>query len=102
LSSVVARRATPQPGDVSHPYRTTYRCPADERRRQMKEVAKVIEVVGSSEKSWKDAAENAVKAASKTVNNITGVQVVHMTGQVKNGSIKTYKATVKIAFGLEG
>ena len=67
----------------------------------MKDVAKVIEIVGSSTKSWADAAEQAVKTASKTIKNITGVQVMSMTAQVKKGEIQTYKTTVKIAFGLE-
>jgi flavin-binding protein dodecin len=65
-------------------------------------VAKVIEVVGSSKESWADAADRAVRVASKTVKNITGVQVVHMTAQVKAGKIATYKTTVKVAFGIEG
>ena len=64
-------------------------------------VAKVIEVVGSSEKDWADAAERAVKSASKTIKNITGVQVMHMTAQVKGGKIAAYKTTVKLAFGVE-
>ena len=65
-------------------------------------IAKVIEVVGSSDKSWTDAAERAVRAASKTVKNISGVQVIHMTAQVKGGKIASYKTTVKVAFGVEG
>lgn len=64
-------------------------------------VAKVIEVVGSSEKSWTDAAERAVKSAGKTIKNISGVQVQHMTAQVKGGKIANYKTTVKVAFGVE-
>lgn len=64
-------------------------------------VAKVIEIVGSSEKSWADAADVAVREASKTVQDITGVQVQHMTAQVKNGKIKSFKTTVKLAFGVE-
>ena len=67
----------------------------------MSEIAKVIEVVGSSDSSWADAADKAVRAASKTVKNITGCQVMHMTAQVKNGKIKTYKTTVKVAFGVK-
>jgi flavin-binding protein dodecin len=66
-----------------------------------KSIAKVIEVVGSSDESWTDAAKCAVKSASKTVKNITGVQVLHMTAQVKAGEIAAYKTTVKIAFGVE-
>lgn len=66
-----------------------------------KGIAKVIEVVGSSEKSWADAADCAVTSAGKTVKNITGVQVLHMTAQVKGGKIAAYKTTVKLAFGIE-
>ena len=65
------------------------------------DVAKVIEVVGSSAKGWAEAADKAVRTASKTVKNVSGVQVVHMTAQVKGGKITTYKTTVKVAFGIE-
>ncbi len=67
----------------------------------MKTVAKVIEVVGTSDKSWQHAAEVAVKTASKTVKNITGVQVQQMSASVKKGDITLYKTTVKVAFGLD-
>lgn len=67
----------------------------------MKDVAKVIEVVGSSDKGWEEAAKQAVKVAGKTVKNITGVQVLHMTAQVKNNKLVTYKTTVKVAFGID-
>ena len=64
-------------------------------------VAKVIELVGSSDKGWSEAADVAVNTASKSIKNITGVEVVSMTAQVKDGSIASYKATVKVAFGVE-
>lgn len=64
-------------------------------------VAKIIELVGSSDKSWSEAADVAVKQASKSIKNITGVEVVSMTAGVDDGSIVTYKATVKVAFGVE-
>ena len=64
-------------------------------------VAKVIEIVGSSKKSWADAADSAVEVASQSINNITGVQVGAMTASVRDGKISTYKTTVKIAFGVE-
>jgi len=43
---------------------------------------------------------NAVKAASRTLNNITGVEVENMTAKVKGGKIVEYKTTVKIAFAV--
>ena len=64
-------------------------------------VAKVIELVGSSEKGWSEAADVAVKQASKSIKNITGIQVGAMTAQVDDGAIVTYKTTVKVAFGVE-
>jgi flavin-binding protein dodecin len=50
-------------------------------------VAKVIELVGSSEKGWSEAADVAVHTASKSIKNITGVEVVSMTAQVRDGGI---------------
>ena len=64
-------------------------------------VAKVIELVGSSDKGWSEAADTAVQTASKSIKNITGVEVVSMTAGVANGTIVTYKSTVKVAFGVE-
>jgi flavin-binding protein dodecin len=64
-------------------------------------VAKIIELVGSSDKSWSEAADTAVQTASKSIKNITGVEVVSMTAHVENGTIVTFKSTVKIAFGVE-
>lgn len=65
-------------------------------------VAKVVEIVGSSKDGWTEAADTAVRTASKTIKNITGVQVEGMTAQVKDGKIAMYKTTVKVAFGVEG
>jgi len=67
----------------------------------MSHVAKIIEVVGSSDKSWEDAADRAVSTASKTVSGIQGVQVQSMTGKVTDGKITTFKTTIKVSFGVE-
>jgi flavin-binding protein dodecin len=64
-------------------------------------VAKIIELVGSSDKGWSEAADAAVEQASKSIKNITGVEVVAMTAQVDDGAIVSYKATVKVAFGVQ-
>ena len=67
----------------------------------MKDVAKVIEIVGSSEKNWVDAADTAVAKASKTISNITGIQIMQMTASCENGKVVRYKTTLKVAFGLD-
>lgn len=64
--------------------------------------AKVIECVGKSEKSWEDAAENAVKDTSKSVRNIKCVDIVGQTGDVnEDGEITEYRTDVKILFVVE-
>jgi flavin-binding protein dodecin len=69
----------------------------------MANVAKVIELVGSSDKSWQDAAQAAVNEAKKTIHGITGVEVGDMTAKVdpNSGNITEFHAAVKIAFGVE-
>jgi hypothetical protein len=63
---------------------------------------KVIEVVGESKNSWQEAVENAVRDASKTIRNITGIEVRNQTANVQGGKIVEYKADVDIAFKVEG
>ncbi|SMB98478.1 hypothetical protein SAMN00808754_2359 [Thermanaeromonas toyohensis ToBE] len=59
---------------------------------------KVIELVGSSSSNWKDAVQAAVTEASKEIPNISGVEVLNLTANVKNGKITEFKANVKIAY----
>ena len=66
-------------------------------------VAKIVEIVGSSEKSWHDAAQVAVDEAKKTVRGIKGLEVQDMTAKVdpNTGNITQYRVCVKLAFGIE-
>ncbi|HHX50410.1 MAG TPA: dodecin domain-containing protein [Clostridia bacterium] len=59
---------------------------------------KVVELVGESPSSWRDAVENAVKQASHDVPNVTGVEVYNLTANVENGRLSEFKANVKIAY----
>ncbi|HEV8116677.1 MAG TPA: dodecin family protein [Acidimicrobiales bacterium] len=64
-------------------------------------VVKIIELVGSSPSSFSDAVRSAVATASKTLRNITGVDVISSSATVENGKISLYKVQVKIAFVLD-
>ena len=48
----------------------------------MTEVAKIIEIVGSSTQGWEDAVQVAITEAGKTIHGITGLEVIDMTGKV--------------------
>jgi len=65
-------------------------------------VVKVIELVGNSKKSWEDAANQAVMTAAATLRGLTGADIQSMTAVIKDGKIVEYRATVKIAFMIEG
>ncbi|MEW6726393.1 dodecin family protein [Desulforudis sp. 1088] len=59
---------------------------------------KVAELIGESNESWTDAVQSAVAEASKKLGNITGVEVVNFTADVKDGKVIDYKANMKIAY----
>jgi flavin-binding protein dodecin len=64
-------------------------------------VVKVLELVGSSPSSFQEAVQNAVTEAARTVDNITGVEVVNWTAQVRGQQVSEYRANVKVAFVVD-
>ncbi len=64
-------------------------------------VAKVIELVADSSKSFEDAIHQGLAAASKTIRGITGLEVKSMTAKVENNTITHYKVTLHIAFQVD-
>lgn len=61
-------------------------------------IVKVIEVIASSEKSFDDATKNALKEASKSVDNIQSIYVKEMKAEVKNNEIVSYGVNAKVSF----
>jgi hypothetical protein len=64
-------------------------------------VAKVVELIGSSPKSFEDAAQVAIQRAARTIRGITGAKVEGMSAKIENGKVVEYRATVKLAFAVE-
>jgi len=64
-------------------------------------MVKVIEVIAESKKSWDEAAENAVKEASRSVRNIKSLYVQEMQAVVEDGKISKYRLNAKITFVLD-
>lgn len=64
-------------------------------------IVKVIEVLATSDKSFDDAAQNAVTEASKTVKNIKSVYIKEMNANVTNNHIVSYAVNAKISFEIE-
>ena len=61
----------------------------------------IIELVGTSDKSWEDAAKLAVETASGTIRDIRIAEVVKLDMTVENGKVTSYRARVNISFKYE-
>lgn len=61
-------------------------------------VYKVIELVGTSEKSWEDAAKKAVETASKSLKDLRIAEIEKLDLKVENGKVVAYRAKVSLSF----
>ena len=64
-------------------------------------VYRVIQVVGSSEKSSDDAIRKAVARAAKTLRDLRWFEVVETRGHIENGEVHHFQVTLKIGFTME-
>jgi hypothetical protein len=65
-------------------------------------VYKILELVGSSDKSIEDAIQNAITRAAKTVRSMKWFEVVQTRGHVEDGSVRHYQVALRVGFTLEG
>jgi dodecin len=61
-------------------------------------VYKIIELVGTSTKSWEDAAKTALETASKTLEDLRVAEVVKQDVTVENGKVISYRVRLNISF----
>ena len=62
---------------------------------------KVIEVLAQSDKSWEDAAKQAIQDASKSVRDVKSIYIKNMEASVENGQITKYRINANLSFLLE-
>jgi len=67
----------------------------------MADMLKVIEVLAESDKSWEDAAAEAVKQAAKTLKNIRSIYIENFEAKVEGDRVVRYRVNAKISFVLE-
>ncbi|MEW6501047.1 MAG: dodecin family protein [Thermodesulfobacteriota bacterium] len=61
-------------------------------------VYKIIELVGTSEKSWEEAARLAVETASKSLKDLRVAEVTKLDLKIENGRVVAYRARVNVSF----
>lgn len=64
-------------------------------------VINTIELEGASDKSWGDAAREALREAAKTIRNINRLEVIETGTTVKDGRIVEYRTHVKLYFTVD-
>jgi flavin-binding protein dodecin len=64
-------------------------------------VYKVIDLVGTSEKSIEDAIATAIARASRTMRNLRWFEVTETRGHVEQGKVSHYQVVLKVGFTLE-
>ena len=62
---------------------------------------KILDLVGSSEKSIEDAIQNAVVRASRTLRQVGWFEIVQTRGHVEDGKVAHYQVTLRVGFTLE-
>jgi len=63
-------------------------------------IHKVIEVISQSDKSWEDAAQQAVKDAAKSVKHIRAIDIDHFSANVDKDKIVSFRVNAKITFEI--
>lgn len=61
-------------------------------------VYKVVELVGTSEVSWEDAAKKAVETAGKSLRNLRIAEVTKLDMKVENGKVTAFRTRLSLSF----
>ena len=63
---------------------------------------KIIELVGTSKKSWEDAAKTAVETASKSLKDLRIAEISELDMKLEEGKVAAFRARVKVSFKYIG
>lgn len=62
---------------------------------------KIIELVGTSDVSWEEAAKNAVETASKSLRDLRVAEVKELDMRIEDGKVVAYRARLNLSFKYE-
>ena len=65
-------------------------------------VYRVIDVIGTSTKSWEDATKNAVETAAASLRDLRIAEVSKLDVKIENGKVSAFRARVQLSFKYEG
>ena len=64
-------------------------------------VAKVVEVIGTSDESIEKAIRAAVKTTGETVRNLRWFEVTELRGEIEDGEVNRFQVMLKVGFAIE-
>ena len=62
---------------------------------------KIIELVGTSDVSWEEAARNAVETAGRSLRDLRIAEVTKLDMKVEDGKVAAYRARLSLSFKYE-
>jgi len=64
-------------------------------------VYRVTEIIGTSTRSWEDAAKRAIQTAATSLRELRVAEVTELDMTIENGKVQAYRAKVKLSFKYE-
>ena len=64
-------------------------------------IYKVIEVIGTSESSWEDAAKRAIEKASQSIKDLRIAEVISQDLKIENDKVVAYRTKVSLSFKIK-
>ena len=58
----------------------------------------IVELVGTSDNSWEEAAKLAVETAAETLKDLRVAEIIKLDMSIENGKVKSYRARVNLSF----
>ena len=62
---------------------------------------KVIDVIGSSDKSWEDAAQRAIAVAGESLHNLRIAEVIKLDMKIEDGKVVAYRSRLNLSFRID-
>jgi flavin-binding protein dodecin len=63
---------------------------------------KIIELVGTSDTSWEDAAKTAIETAGKSLRDLRIAEITKLDMTIQDGKVISYRARVNVSFKYVG
>jgi len=59
---------------------------------------KIVELVGTSEESWEQAAKNAVETAGESLKDLRIAEITKLDMTIENGKVSAFRSRVNVSF----